>query len=129
MLFWHSAVTHNPGHDLFQLGHDGWLSVYFMLLLTLLLYYGGLNAYFALSHLRGDPRAKPVALALLVCVGLGALAMLGWLLPWLHWSGWYDWGRLTMCLAVALYAYASAWSWQRKLRPYRRLIKGTGARL
>jgi hypothetical protein len=129
ILFWRSAVTHNPGHDLFQLGHDGWLSVYFMFLWALLVYYGGLNAYVALSHLRGDPRAKPVALTWLVCVGLGAGAMLGWLLPWLHWTGWYDWGRLTMCLAVALYAVASARSWQRKLNPYRRLIHATGARL
>jgi hypothetical protein len=129
MLFWHSAVTHNPGHDLFRLQHGWWLSVYFMLLWALLVYYGGLNAWVALAHLRGDPRAKPVALTWLVCVGLGAGAMLGWLLPWLGWAAWYDWGRITMCLAVAVYAFASARSWQRKLDPYRKLIQATGARL
>ena len=129
MLFWHSVVTHDPRHDLFQLGHDGWLSVYFMLFWALLVYYGGLNAWVALAHLRGDPRAKPVALTWLICIGLGAGAMLGWLLPWLGWVAWYDWGRITMCLAVAAYALASARSWQRKLDPYRKLIQATGARL
>ena len=64
-----------------------------------------------------------------MCVGLGAGAMAGWLFPWLGWTTWYDWGRLTMCLAVAVFAVASARSWQRKLHPYRRLIKVTGARL
>jgi hypothetical protein len=128
-LFWHSVVTHNPGNDLFQLGHDGWLGTYFALLWALLVYYGGLNAWVALAHLHGDPRARPVALTMLVCVGLGALAMLGWLLPWLHWTAWYDWGRLTMCLAVAVFAVASARSWQRKLNQWRNLIKVTGARI
>jgi hypothetical protein len=129
MLFWHSVVSHNPGNDLFQLGHDGWLGTYFALLWTLLVYYGGLNAWVALAHLRGDPRAKPVALTWLVCVGLGAGAMAGWLFPWLGWTAWYDWGRLTMCLAVAVFAVASARSWQRKLDQWRKLIKVTGARL
>jgi hypothetical protein len=128
-LFWHSAVIHNPGNDLFQLGHDGWLGAYFALLWTLLVYYGGLNAWVALAHLRGDPRSKPVALTWLVCVGLGAGAMAGWLFPWLGWTAWYDWGRLTMCLAVAVFAVASARSWQRKLDQWRKLIKGTGARI
>jgi hypothetical protein len=128
MLFWHSVVTHDPGHDLFQLGHDGWISVYFMVFWSLLVYYGGLNAWIALAHLRGDPRAKPVALTWLICVGLGAGAMLGWLLPWLGWVAWYDWGRITMCLAVAVYALASSHSWQRKLTPWRRLLRVTGAR-
>jgi hypothetical protein len=128
-LFWHSVVTHNPGHDLFKLGHDGWLSVFYTLLFTLLVYYGGLNAWVALAHLHGDPRAKPVALTWLVCIGLGALAMAGWLLPWLGWTAWYDWGRLTMCLAVAVFAIGSARSWQRKLNQWRNLIMATGARL
>jgi hypothetical protein len=129
MLFWHSAVTHNPGHDLFQLHHDWWLSMYFMLLWALLVYYGGLTAYVALSHLHGDPRAKPVARTWLVCLGLGAAAMLGWLLPWLHWTAWYDWGRIAMCASVTAYAIASARSWQRKLDQWRGLITVTGARL
>ena len=128
-LFWHSGVTHNPGNDLFQLGHDGWLGTYFALLWALLVYYGGLNAWIALAHLRGDPRAKPVALTWLVCVGLGAGAMAGWLVPWLGWTAWYDWGRLTMCLAVAVFAVVSARSWQRKLDQWRGLIKVTGAHL
>jgi hypothetical protein len=128
-LFWHSAVTHNPGNDLFQLEHDGWLGTYFALFWTLLVYYGGLNAWVALAHLRGDPRAKPVALTWLVCVGLGAGAMAGWLFPWLGWTAWYDWGRLTMCIAVAFFAVASARSWRRKLATWRDLIKVTGARL
>jgi hypothetical protein len=128
-LFCHSVVTHNPGNDLFQLGHDGWLSVYYTLLWTLLVYYGGLNAWVALAHLRGDPRAKPVALTWLVCLGLGVGAMAGWLFPWLRWTAWYDWGRLTMCIAVAVFAVASARSWRRKLAAWRGLIKVTGARL
>ena len=128
-LFWHSVVTYHPGNDLFQLGHDGWLGTYFTLLFALLIYYGGLNAWIALAHLRGDPRAKPVALTWLVCVGLGAAAMAAWLVPWLGWTAWYDWGRLIMCLAVAVFAVASARSWQRKLRPYRDLIKVTGAHI
>ena len=129
MLFWHTQVSHDPGHDLFLLQHRAWLPAYFTLFWTLMIYYGGLNAWVALAHLRGDPRAKPVALTWLVCVGLGAGAMLGWLLPWLGWAAWYDWGRITMCLAVAIYALASARSWQRKLTPWRGLIKVTGARL
>jgi len=128
-LFWHSAVTHNPGHDLFQLGHDGWLGTYFALFWALLVYYGGLNAWVALAHLRGDPRAKPVALTWLVCVGLGTGAMAGWLFPWLGWTAWYDWGRITMCLTVAVVAVASARSWRRKLDQWRKLIKVTGARI
>ena len=128
-LFWHSGVTHNPGNDLFQLGHDGWLGTYFALLWALLVYYGGLNAWIALAHLRGDPRAKPVALTWLVCVGLGAAAMAAWLVPWLGWTAWYDWGRLTMCLAVAVFAVVSARSWQRKLDQWRGLIKVTRARI
>ena len=129
VLFWRSEVTHNSGHDLFQLQHDRWLSAYFMVFCALLAYLGGLNAWVAMAHLRGDPRARPVALTWLVCVGLGGGAILGWLLPWLHWVGWYDWGRLTMCVAVTLYAVASARSWQRKLDPWRGLITCTGARL
>ena len=129
LLFWQSVVTHNPGNDLFQLGHDGWLATYFALFWTLLVYYSGLNAWVALAHLRGDPRAKPVALAWLVCVGLGAGAMAGWLFPWLGWTAWYDWGRLTMCIAVAVFAVASARSWRRKLDQWRGLIKVTQARI
>lgn len=129
MLFLPSAVTHDPGHDLFQLGRDNWLSVYFMVFWALLIYYGGLNAWVALAHLRGDPRARPVALTWLVCIGLGALAMLGWLLPWLHWSSWYDYGRIAMCASVTAYANASARSWQRKLDQWRGLIKVTRARI
>jgi hypothetical protein len=41
-------------------------------------------------HLVGDPRAKPVALARVVCVGLGAAALIAWLLPWPGCTGWYD---------------------------------------
>jgi hypothetical protein len=80
-----------------------------------LLPYGGLNARVALAHLRGDPRAKPVALTWHVCIGLGALALLGWLLLWMHWSSWYDYGRIAMCASVTAYAIVSARSWQRKL--------------
>jgi hypothetical protein len=128
-LFWHSVVTHNPGNDLFQLDHGWWLSAYYTLLWALLIYYGGLNAWVALAHLRGDPRAKPVALTMLVCIGLGALAMLGWLLAWTQWTSLYAYGRIAMCACVTAYAIASARSWQRKLRPYRDLIKVTGAHL
>ena len=60
---------------------------------------------------------------------LGALAMLGWLLAWMQWSSWYDYARIAMCFAVAVFAIASARSWQRKLAGWRGLIKVTGARL
>ena len=128
-LFWHSVVTHNPGNDLFQLGHDGWLSVYYTLLWTLLVYYAGINAWVALAHLRRDPRARPVALTWLVCVGLGAVAMLGWLMPWLGLAAWCDYGRIAMGACVSAVAVSSARSWQRKLDPWRGLITVTGARL
>jgi len=55
--------------------------------------------------------------------------MAGWLFPWLGWTAWYDWGRITMCIAVAVFAVVSARSWRRKLDPWRGLIKVTGARL
>jgi hypothetical protein len=128
-LFWHSSITRNPSHDLFQLGHDRWLSVYYTLLWTLLVYYCGVNAWVALRHLRGDPRAKPVALTWLVCIGLGALAMLGWLMPWLGLATWCDYGRIVMCASVVAFSVASARSWQRKLDQWRDLIRVTGARL
>ena len=130
MLFWQSRESHHGIADLYRVPPPHpWLNVYFSVLCVLIVYYGGLLAWVALRHLRGDPRAQPVALMMLVCVGLGAVAMVGWVPPWLHWSGWYDWGRLTMCLAVGLYAVASARSWQRKLDQWRGLIKVTGARL
>jgi hypothetical protein len=128
-LFWQTEASHNPIHDMFQIDPPHpWLNVYFAVLWSLLVYYGGLIAWVALAHLR-DPRSKPVALTLLVCVGLGAGAMLGWLLPWLHWTAWYDYGRIAMCLSVAAFAVSSARSWQRKLAGWRGLIKVTGARL
>lgn len=129
MLFWQTQASHDPGNDLFRLGNHAWLSWYFMVFWSLMIYYGGLNAWIALAHFRGDPRSRPVALTWLVCVGLGAGAMLGWLLPWLGWAAWYDWGRITMCVAVTTYALISARSWRRKLDPWRRLIAATGARL
>jgi hypothetical protein len=129
MLFWNSVVTHSPGNDLFQLRHDGWLSVYYTLLWTLLVYYGGLTAWIAVAHLRSDPRAQPVARTMLGCVGLGALAMVGWLLAWMHSSSWYDYGRIAVCACVTAFAVSSARSWRRKLDQWRGLIKVTGARL
>jgi hypothetical protein len=66
----------------------------------------------------------------LVCVGLGAGAMLDLVITSLGW-GWFNDGysRLAMCAAVTIYAVASARSWQRKLDQWRGLIKVTGARL
>jgi hypothetical protein len=129
-LFWHSRVTHNPGHDIFALQHDHWLTMFFGLQCLLLGYYGGINAWCAMSHLRGDPRSRPVALVWLVCVGLGAGAMLDLVITSLGWEWFNDgYGRLSMCGAVAIFAVASARSWQRKLDPYRNLIRATGARL
>ena len=128
-LFWRSSVTHNSGHDLFAVPHDHWLSVYFALLWALVVYYWALNAWVALNHLGGDPRSRPVALTWLVCIGIGAGAMLGWLVPSLGAVNWCDYGRLAMCASVAIFAVGSARSWQRKLDPYRNLIRATGARL
>ncbi len=130
LLFWHSSVTHNPGHDLYRLPHHWWLGAFFTLLWALLGYYGGLNVWVALAHLRSDPRARRVALTWLVCMGLGVGALLGWLVPWLGLGRpGYDYGRIAMCASVTVYAYASARSWQRKLAQWRGLIQVTGARL
>jgi hypothetical protein len=129
MLFWHSSVTHNPGHDVLRVQDHGWLTMFFGLQCTLVGYYCGVNAWCALVHLRGDSRSRPVAMAWLISVGLGAGSMLGWLLPALGVVEWYDYCRLAMCAAVTVYAVASARSWQRKLRPYRKLMQVTGARL
>jgi hypothetical protein len=129
MLFLRSRVTHDPGHDLFRLPHEGWLTAYWAVLVALLVYYCGLNAWIARVHLRADPRAKTVALAWLACVGLGAIAVTGWLLPALHVIGYADYGRLAMCACVTVFSFISARSWRRKLAPYRDLIKATGSRL
>jgi hypothetical protein len=129
-LFWQSPVTHDPGHDIFAVQHHHWLTMFFGLQCLLLGYYGGINAWCALTHLRGDPRSRPVALVWLVCVGLGAGAMLDLVITSLGWEWFNDgYGRLAMCIAVTIFAVASARSWQRKLDPYRNLIRATGARL
>ena len=57
-LFWHSSVTHDPRHDIFALQHHHWLTMFFGLQCLLLGYYGGINAWCAMTHLRGDPRAR-----------------------------------------------------------------------
>jgi hypothetical protein len=129
MLFWHSSITHDPGHDILQLPHHGWLTIFFVLQCALVGYYGGINAWCARVHLRGDSRSRPVALAWLVCVGLGGGSMLGFLLTALGLVDWFDYCRLAMCVAVAIFAVASCRSWQRKLDQWRGLIKVTGARL
>jgi hypothetical protein len=129
-LFWHSSVTHNPGPDLFLLPHHAWLSLFFGLQCVLVGYYCGINAWCARVHLRaGDPRSRPVAKAWLVSIGLGAGSIVGFLIICLGAVEWFDYCRLAMCAAVAVYAVASARSWQRKLDPYRKLIRATGARL
>jgi hypothetical protein len=129
MLFWHAAAANDPNPDLFTVAHHDWLNWYFALLHVLIVYYCGLNAWVAISHLRGDARAKPVALTWLLCIGLGIAAMLAGLIPWLHLAHWDHYGRIGMCASVVIFAYASARSWQRKLDPYRKLIQATGARL
>jgi len=129
MLFWHSSITHDPGHDILQPPQHGWLAGFFGIQCALVGYYAGINAWCARVHLRGDSRSRPVALAWLVCVGLGGGSMLGFLLPALGLVDWFDYCRLAMCVCLAVFAVASARSWQRKLDPYRGLIKVTGARL
>jgi len=129
MLFWHSSVSHDPGNDILQLPHQGWLITFFGFQCTLVGYYGGINAWCARVHLRGDSRSRPVALAWLVCVGLGGGSMLGFLLPALGLVDWFDYCRLAMCACVAVFAVSSARSWQRKLDQWRGLIQVTGARL
>lgn len=130
MVFWQTTASHSPIHDMLQMpAPRNWMNAYFSVLIGLLLYYGGLNAWVALAHLRGDPRAKPVALTWLVCVGLGGVSVVGFALPWLGIVGWMDWCRMAMCVATATFAVESARSWQRKLGPYRKLIQATGARL
>jgi hypothetical protein len=129
-LFWRSTVTHNPSHDIFALQHHHWLTIFFGLQCLLLGYFGAINAWCARTHLRGDPRSRPVALVWLVCVGLGAGAVLDLVLTSMGWWSWFnDYGRLAMCAAITIYAVASARSWQRKLDQWRGLIQVTGTRL
>jgi hypothetical protein len=128
-MFLRTEASHDPTPDLFQIPHHHhWIEAYFAILWTLLVYLGALNAWVALT-LRQDPRSRPVAHAWLIGVGIGAVAMFGWALPWMHITGWYDWGRLSMCVAVTVFTIAAARSWQRKLDPWRRLIQGTRARI
>jgi hypothetical protein len=37
----------------------------------------------------------------------------------MHITAWYDWGRMSMCVAATVFAVATARSWQRKLDPWR----------
>jgi hypothetical protein len=128
-LFINTTASHDPMPDLFQIPYDQpWIEAYFIVVWTLLIYLGALNAWVALN-LRRDPRSRPVAHAWLIGVGVGAGAMLGWALPWMHITGWYDWGRIAMCAAVIVFAIATATSWRRKLDPWRNLIKVTRARI
>jgi hypothetical protein len=128
-MFMSTQASHNPMPDLFQIPHDHhWIQAYFVVLWTLLVYLGALNAWVALN-LRQDPRSRPVAHAWLIGVGIGAGALLGWALSWMHITAWYDWGRIAMCAATTVFAIATARSWQRKLHPFRVLIKVTRARI
>ena len=129
MLFWHSSVTRNPAHDIFVLPHDHWLSLFFGIQCTLVGYYCVLNAWCAKTHLHaGDLRSRPVAIAWLVAIGLGIGSIVGFVIIALGGAGWFDYCRLAMCAAVAVFAVASARSWQRKLEQWCKLIRATGAR-
>ena len=128
-MFLSTRASHDPMPDLFLIPHDHhWIEAYFAVLWTLLIYLGVLNAWVALN-LRHDPRSRPVAHAWLIGVGIGAGALLGWALPWMHVTGWYDWGRIAMCAATTVFAIATARSWRAKLAPYRGLIRVTRAAL
>jgi hypothetical protein len=128
-LFWRSVVTHDPGNDLFQLSDRCWLTAYFALLWALVIYYGSMNAWIAWCHLRGDPRARLFALVWLVCAGLGVGAVVGFALPRLHITAWHDFVRPAVCASVTAHAVSAGMSWRRKMRPYRKLIRATRARL
>lgn len=118
-MFLSTQACHNSMPDLFRIPHDHhWIEIYFAVLWTLLVYLGYLNAWVALN-LRQDPRSRPVAHAWLIGVGIGAGAMLGWALPWMHLTAWYDWGRLAMCVATTVFALATARSWRAKVAPHR----------
>jgi len=126
MLFAHSRASHSPAHDLLSEPPGPWLSVYLAVFVGLIIYGNIINAGLGLVHLRGDQRARPVALVWMGCAGLGTIALLVLLLPALHITAcWYSWCRVAMCVALAVFSVASARSWQRKLDPYRRLIEGT----
>lgn len=127
-LFAQSRVSHDRANDMFKIADHHWMAAYFAVLWTLLIYYGALNAWVALEF-RRDPRSRRVARAWLLGLGFGAVAMFGWLWPWLGLTHWYDAGRIAMCAAVTVFSISSALSWQRKLDPWRGLIRATGARL
>jgi hypothetical protein len=129
-LFLRSPAANNPSPDFLQLPHHPWLTAFFAFHMILSGYYCGINAWCARVHLRaGDPNSRPVAMSWLICIGLGAGCLVGWLIPALGLIRFFDYGRLAMCGCVTVYAVASARSWQRKLHPYRKLIRATGARL
>jgi hypothetical protein len=122
--------VHDPGLDILRLQNHVWLTLFFGLQCTLVGYCCAVNVWCAMTHLRaGDPRSRPVCLSWLACVGIGAGSVLGFVIPALGVVDLFDYCRLAMCACVALFAVASARSWQRKLDPHRKLIWATGARL
>jgi hypothetical protein len=128
-MFLSTQASHDPMPDMFQIPHaHHWIQAYFAVVWTLLVYLGALNAWVALN-LRQDPRSRPVAHAWLIGIGIGAGGLVGWALPWMHLTSWYDWGRIAMCIATTVFAIATARSWQRKLDPWRGLIKVTQTRI
>ena len=125
-IFLSTQASHDPTPDLFLIPHDHhWIHAYFVVLWALLVYLGALNAWVAMN-LRQDPahrRQWPTHGSSQWASVPGRL--LGWALPWMHLTAWYDWGRMSMRAPRNLFAIATARSWQRKLHPFRVLIKAT----
>lgn len=83
-----------------------------------LTYLGTLNSWVALI-LRHDSRSRPMSRAWLIGLALGAGGIVGFALPWLNMTGWYDWSWLAACFAATIYSLSTARSWRAKLAPYR----------
>jgi hypothetical protein len=128
VLFWNSHVAHDAAADMYQI-HD---SSYWFAAFWLVLYGAGSYLLAVISwvafNLRHDPRSREVAYGWIVCCVVAAVGIVGFFLPWLH-CAWPEWSRAFFCLAAGGWALVQAWAWRRKIEPYRRLVKGVGARL
>ncbi|WP_155766189.1 hypothetical protein [Mycobacterium colombiense] len=127
-LFCHSKGSNTPEKLLPHISHYPWIIACFAVHVTALLYFGTLNAWVAVSHLRDDPRAKPVAIAWLVGLAIGALSIVGLGILISGHAPWYDGGLLATCICTVVFSISSSRSWQRKLTPWRNLLVATGAR-
>jgi len=98
-LFAESRASCSPDHD-FLLRDHHWMAAFWVVHCAALIYLGTLNTWVALI-LRHDPRSRPVSRAWLIGLALGACGIVGFALPWLNVTGWYDWSRRRFLVEAA----------------------------